>query len=76
MVGTLTGQSYVDFGAGRVWLQCAPVSWDAFALELFGALIHGATCVLQPGQVPEPAVIARLVAEHGIDHRPRRPPAC
>ena len=66
MVGTLTGQSYVDFGAGQVWLQCAPVSWDAFALELFGALIHGATCVLQPGQVPEPAVIARLVAEHGI----------
>ncbi len=66
MVGTLTGQSYVDFGADQVWLQCAPVSWDAFALELFGALLHGATCVLQPGQVPEPAVIARLIAEHGI----------
>jgi acyl-coenzyme A synthetase/AMP-(fatty) acid ligase len=66
MVGTLTGQSYVDFGSGQVWLQCAPVSWDGFALELFGALLHGATCVLQPGQVPEPAVIARLIAEHQI----------
>ena len=66
LVGTLVGQSYVDFGADEVWLQCAPVSWDAFALELFGALLHGATCVLQPGQTPEPAVIAELVAEHGI----------
>ncbi|MEV4643214.1 amino acid adenylation domain-containing protein, partial [Actinoplanes sp. NPDC049548] len=66
VVGTLTSQDFVHFGAGEVWLQCAPVSWDAFALELFGALLHGATCVLQPGQVPEPAVIARLVAEHRI----------
>ena len=66
MVGTLVSQAYVDFGADQVWLQSAPVSWDAFALELFGALLHGATCVLQPGQVPEPAVIARLVAEHRI----------
>jgi acyl-coenzyme A synthetase/AMP-(fatty) acid ligase/acyl carrier protein len=66
MVGTLTSQSYADFGADQVWLQCAPVSWDAFALELFGALLHGATCVLQPGQIPEPAVIARLIAEHRI----------
>ena len=36
MVGTLTSQSYVDFAADEVWLQCSPVSWDAFALELFG----------------------------------------
>ncbi|MEV4643121.1 amino acid adenylation domain-containing protein, partial [Actinoplanes sp. NPDC049548] len=66
VVGTLTSQDFVHFGAGEVWLQCAPVSWDAFALELFGALLHGATCVLQPGQVPEPAVIAGLIAEHSI----------
>ena len=32
-----------------------------------GALMHGATCGCQPGQVPEPAVIARLIAEHGVD---------
>ncbi|MEV5974551.1 condensation domain-containing protein, partial [Streptomyces sp. NPDC051921] len=66
IVGTLAGQRYVDFDPGQVWLQCAPVSWDAFALELFGALLTGATCVLQPGQRPEPAVISRLVAEHGV----------
>ena len=30
--------------------------------HLFGALLSGAACVLQPGQTPEPARIADLVA--------------
>ncbi|GGM76665.1 hypothetical protein GCM10011609_10740 [Lentzea pudingi] len=66
LAGTLTGQDYVEFGADEVWLQCSPVSWDAFALELFGALLSGATCVLQPGQSPEPERIAELIAKHSI----------
>ncbi|MFD7660850.1 amino acid adenylation domain-containing protein, partial [Actinosynnema sp. NPDC059797] len=66
LVGTLTGQSYVDFSAGETWLQCSPVSWDAFALELFGPLLHGAACVLQPGHVTDPAVIADLLVAHGV----------
>ncbi|MFE6051426.1 non-ribosomal peptide synthase/polyketide synthase [Kitasatospora sp. NPDC056446] len=66
LVATLVGQEFVDFGREQVWLQCSPVSWDAFALELFGALFSGAMCVLQPGQRPEPAVIEALVAEHKV----------
>ncbi|WP_314622965.1 AMP-binding protein, partial [Streptomyces stackebrandtii] len=66
MVGTLTGQDFVAFGAGEVWLQCSPVSWDAFALELFGALLHGGTCVLQPGVRPEPSAIVELIATHEV----------
>ncbi|MCI4066275.1 amino acid adenylation domain-containing protein [Micromonospora sp. R77] len=66
LVGTFLGQSYVDFGAGQVFLQCAPMSWDAFALELFGALLFGGTCVLQPGSRPDPQAIAGLVAAHGV----------
>ncbi|WP_229833154.1 condensation domain-containing protein, partial [Streptomyces narbonensis] len=66
VTGTLVGQEFVSFGPDEVWLQCAPVSWDAFALELFGALLHGGVCVLQPGGKPEPEVIAELIARHHV----------
>lgn len=66
VVDTLCGQPYVDFGPGEVVLQCAPVCWDGFPLELFGALLFGATCVLQPGQNPQPRQLAALVAEQRV----------
>ncbi|MGW0534029.1 non-ribosomal peptide synthetase [Streptomyces sp. NPDC003032] len=63
---TLTGQTYAGFGPGEVWLQSAPVSWDAFGTQLFGPLLHGGTSVLLPGAQVDPAVIAELVVEHGV----------
>ncbi|WP_164551825.1 non-ribosomal peptide synthetase [Streptomyces sp. WAC 01529] len=66
VTATLTGQDFASFGPGAVWLQCAPVSWDAFAMELWGPLLGGGTCVLHPGRRPDPVVIARLVAAHGV----------
>ncbi|MFD0021704.1 amino acid adenylation domain-containing protein [Streptomyces sp. NPDC058382] len=66
LTSTLTGQDFASFGPGAVWLQCAPLSWDAFALELWGPLMNGGTCVLHPGGRPEPFLMARLVADHGI----------
>ncbi|MEV1178701.1 condensation domain-containing protein, partial [Nonomuraea sp. NPDC049784] len=64
IVATVTGQEYVPFEA--VWLQCSPVSWDAFALELWGPLLSGGTCVLHPGQRVDPVVMGRLTAEHRV----------
>jgi amino acid adenylation domain-containing protein len=65
LVGTYAGQDYVDFGPEQVWLQLSPVSWDAFALELFGALLFGGTTVLYPGQL-DLGTVARLVQAHGV----------
>ncbi len=59
-------QDYARFGPSEVWLQCSPVSWDAFALELYGALLFGGTCVLQPGQRPDPESVATLARKHGV----------
>ncbi|GAA2973016.1 hypothetical protein JCM13580A_10670 [Streptomyces drozdowiczii] len=66
LVSTVTAQTYGTFGPDEVFLQCSPVSWDAFSLEFWGALLHGATTVLQPGQKPEPALIAELSHRHGV----------
>ena len=65
-VRTFLGQRYSAFGPDQVWLQSAPVSWDAGAMELFAPLLHGGSCVLQPGQRPDPVRIAELVGRHGV----------
>ncbi|WP_395367080.1 amino acid adenylation domain-containing protein [Streptomyces sp. YH02] len=66
LVGSLVAQDYAEFGPGQVWLQSAPVSWDAFGTELLGPLLSGGTCVLQPGQSPDPDLMAALALEHGV----------
>jgi amino acid adenylation domain-containing protein len=65
-VRTFFGQDYIHFGPDEVFLQTAPVSWDGLTLELWAALLHGAACVLAPGQSPDPAVIAELVERHRV----------
>src|ERR1700678_3344711 len=67
ITSSLCGQPGLRFGPGTVWLQCAPVSWDAFALELWGGLLSGGSCVLHPGQRPDPVVMAELAAKHQIN---------
>ncbi|MGW1611372.1 amino acid adenylation domain-containing protein [Streptomyces sp. NPDC002285] len=66
ITGTLTGQDFASFGPGAVWLQCSPVSWDAFAMELWGPLLNGGLCVLHPGRRPDPVVMAGLVERHAV----------
>ncbi|GHH43082.1 non-ribosomal peptide synthetase [Lentzea cavernae] len=66
LAATYSGQDYAGFGPDEVWLQCSPVSWDAFGLELYGALMFGGTSVLHPGQRPDPQTMADLVARHGV----------
>lgn len=62
----LFGVSYAHFGPSEVFLPLAPITFDASTFEIWGALLHGAPCVLIPNRVPIPSDIARLVREHGV----------
>jgi amino acid adenylation domain-containing protein len=62
----LFGQDYTRFDAKQTFLQLAPSGFDASTFELWGALLHGARCVLSPGGTPTPATLGALIREHGV----------
>jgi amino acid adenylation domain-containing protein len=62
LTGTYLNQHYAGFTPDDVWLQCSAISWDAFALEVFGALLFGGTCIL----IPHTDQIAPSILQHGV----------
>ncbi|HSF38303.1 MAG TPA: amino acid adenylation domain-containing protein, partial [Thermoanaerobaculia bacterium] len=57
---------YVRFGPEEVFLQLAPVSFDASTLEIWGALLNGGRLVVAPPGPPSLAGLGRTVARHGV----------
>jgi len=63
----LYGVDYVQLDDQQTFLQLAPLSFDASTFEIWGALLHGAKCVLYPGSVPTPTQLAEFLHKHGIN---------
>lgn len=61
------GGGFADLGPGRVVLQAAPPSWDAFSLEVWGPLTSGGSCVLAETDHLLPAELVRLTSRAGLD---------
>jgi len=59
--------TFAMFGPGRVMAQTAPVSWDAFSLELWGMLTTGGTIVIHEGDYFLPAGLRQLVETAEVD---------
>ncbi len=62
----LFGVNYVDLAANQRFLQLAPISFDAATFEIWGALLHGARCVLFPATMPTAQNLRDEINKHGI----------
>ena len=62
----LFGVDYVELDASQTFLHLAPTSFDASTFEIWGALLHGAKCVLYPGAVPSAKELGDLLHSHKV----------
>ncbi len=60
------GSDFIHFGPDEVFLQLAPVSFDASTLEIWGALLHGATLALIRSPRPSPEEIGDAIQTFGV----------
>ncbi|PIE25754.1 MAG: hypothetical protein CSA58_12630 [Micrococcales bacterium] len=66
IVRLVCGADFAQLSADEVFLQLAPVSFDASTLEIWGALVHGARLVVFPPQPPTVGELRRVIAEHEV----------
>ncbi len=67
IVRLVMGTDYVRFDESRIFLQLVPISFDVAEFEIWGALLHGATCALYPDHgVPDPQLLADLLSRYRV----------
>jgi amino acid adenylation domain-containing protein len=58
--------NYLDFSPQQVWLQLAPIAFDASTLEIWGSLLNGGKLVLFPGEKPSLSELGQTIDRHQI----------
>jgi surfactin family lipopeptide synthetase C len=57
---------YASFGPTEVFLQLAPVSFDASTFEIWGSLLNGGRLVVMPPQQPTLQELGEAIKQHGV----------
>ncbi|RKH35463.1 amino acid adenylation domain-containing protein [Corallococcus praedator] len=60
------GSRFARWGPEEVFLQLAPICFDAATFELWGALLHGSKLVLFPPQTPTVDSLKDVLTRHGV----------
>jgi amino acid adenylation domain-containing protein len=65
-VARLVDPDWADFGSADVFLQIAPVAFDASTFEIWTCLAHGATLAVYPPGRITPELLDETVRRHGV----------
>jgi len=57
---------FADFGSENVFLQFAPITFDASTFEIWGALLNGAKLAIMPEGTASLADLGNAVREYGV----------
>ncbi|WP_310482214.1 polyketide synthase, partial [Chamaesiphon sp. VAR_48_metabat_403] len=66
VVRLVKSTNYLDFSPQQVFLQLAPLGFDASTFEIWGSLLNGAKLVLFPAEKPSLAQLGEIVSSEGI----------
>jgi amino acid adenylation domain-containing protein/non-ribosomal peptide synthase protein (TIGR01720 family) len=58
--------NYAQFSSEEVFLQLAPLAFDASTLEIWGSLLHGAKLVMMPPEQPSLEEIAHALKQNRV----------
>ncbi len=66
VVRLVKNTNYLEFSADQVFLQLAPIAFDASTLEIWGSLLNGAKLVLFPGDKPSLTELGQVIQQQRV----------
>jgi amino acid adenylation domain-containing protein len=66
VVRLVEGADYVRFGPDEVFLQLAPLAFDASTFEIWGSLLNGSRLAIMPAGMPSLRELGRALRRHEV----------
>ncbi len=66
VVRLVKNTNYLDFDSDQVFLQLAPISFDASTFEIWGSLLNGAKLAIMPSHTPSLEELGQAIREYQV----------